>query len=249
MPQQVPNAINGGAGTQPYSDPEKKKIGVNNQPNGLPMNPLGSLGMMPQQPGPAQGGIIQDENGKGFTNPNGDHDWNVGYGPGGDFGGQISKTGLSVMGVDPGSGDALGIARKTPEYRAAQAAHQAWIQQNLGQGRHLADLGMDPTKGGGLAAYMQLGSLFKPGPAGGTGQPISPQPVGPTPAGPTPAMPPLASPGSAPTTPGGFVNNGQTPGIVPGVQNQRPQLTAQKRRQPMGSLGFGASPINTARVM
>ena len=280
MPQQVPGTVNsvanGWSGGQPLgtnlynqanpNGTKKKNVEVVGQPAGIPTNPLGSL-MPPGLPGQMQaaggggGGIVQDENGRGFTNPNGGHDWNVGYGPGGDFGGQISGTGQAPIGTDPGSGDALGIPRGTPEYREATGKHQQWIQQNLSAGRHLADLGLTPTKGGGLAAYMQLGSLFHPG----TGQetpasPIAPGPV--TPTGPTPAMPlgptpanPIA-PVTKPQSPTGFVNNsgvqpGQTPGIVPNMPGAVNPMQAQKRRlpQPMGSLGFGASPINTARVI
>jgi hypothetical protein len=277
MPQQVPGTVNSvAAGGQPLgmnlygqANPDgtkKKNAEVVGQPAGMPMNPLGSLmpqggGTQGQEMSPYGTPVTYDADRHGFTNADGGHDWLPGYGPGGDFGGQPSKTGQAAIGTDPGSGDALGIPRHTPEYRAAQAAHQARMQQNLGAGRTLADLGRTPTKGGGLAAFMQLGSLFHPG----TGQPTNPvAPAGPTPAGPTPTMPlgPITAPGpgnktNAPINPG-FVNNsgiqpgqGQTPGIVPSIPGQVNPLQAQKRKipQPMGSLGFGASPINTARVM
>lgn len=104
------------------------------------------------------GGIVQDPDGRGFTNPGGGHDWNVGYGPGGNWQGQDQKTGKAIVGTDPGSGDALGIPRGTQPYRDATAAHKAWIQSNLNAGLTLADLGLTPTKGGGLSDFMEMGS-------------------------------------------------------------------------------------------
>jgi hypothetical protein len=103
-----------------------------------------------------------------------------------------------------------------------------------------------PVKGGGLANYMSLGSLFHPGTGTGTGNTPTPAPINP---GIPNAAPPVISPGNR--VPGTFGISSpaglspQTPGINPN------QAVAQKRKipQPMGSLGFGASPINTSRIM
>lgn len=152
---------------------------VNTQPvpNSAPTPNLGpSMGLMGNVAADVTGGPKQDADGRGFTNPNGGHDWNVGQGPGGNWQGQDQKTGKTPIGTDPGSGDALGIPRGTGAYQAASAAHHAWIQQNLSAGLTLADLGETPTKGGGLSNFMELGSTLIPGAAAGPAVPLGVSP-------------------------------------------------------------------------
>jgi hypothetical protein len=97
----------------------------------------------------------------GYQNPDGSHDWMPGYGPKMSFGGQETRTGKAPSAPDPGQPDAV-APRGTPEWRAAYAAHDAWIKSQLDAGLHLADLGLTPTRGGGLSAYMRYGS-YQPG--------------------------------------------------------------------------------------
>ncbi len=190
--------------------------------NPNPGNP-GVVGAVPS----AQGGIRPDADGRGFTNPDGGHDWNVGQGPGGNFGGQVNRTGQAMIGPEVQSGDSLGYARGSQQYRDATAARQAWIQQNLSGGRTLADLGLEPTRGGGLANFMSLGSTLIPGMPGlGNPREIGAGPVG------------LNDPGTRQRTPTDISN--------PGMVNN--QLTAQRRQKPMGSLGgVMQTPMRTSR--
>jgi len=128
----------------------------------------------------------------GYVNPDGSHDWMPGYGPQMSFGGQEIRTGRAPTAPDPGSGDALGAARGTPQYRQAEAAHQAWIKSQLDSGLHLADLGLTPTRGGGLSSYMQFGGYQ---PSGGGAASASPAPA-------APGAPPVAGSGGYLGAPG-----------------------------------------------
>jgi len=192
-----------------------------NAPQMPPPPAMNSTGMVPGQYG---GMVRNDEDGRGFTNADGGHDWNVGQGPGGDYGGQVNKTGQAPIGTEVLSGDSLGIPRGTPEYRAASAARQAWIQANLSQGRTLADLGLSPTRGGGLANFMSLGTTLRPGVAGGSA---------PTQPG-SPGMPPGTPVPSTPIIGGGGINPPQIPTV------------AQPRGKTTATPGLGEIPVTNS---
>lgn len=221
-----------------------------------PMPPSGPMLGPSMGLAPVQGGITPDADGRGFTNANGGHDWNVGSGPGGNFGGQVNRTGQSVIGTEALSGDSQGFARGTPQYQQATAARQAWIQSNLSQGRTLADLGLEPTRGGGLANFMALGSTLHPGaaspaPTQPVGTPVNPDgsPRGPVaPGGPAPAMPGAPKPGTN--------TDFMPPPLAPGAPGGMPSVTPRGPvgaggpagiNNPLGSLGTGLGGPSTQR--
>lgn len=140
----------------------------------------------------------------GYTNPDGSKDWMPGYGPQMSFGGQEIKTGKAPTTPAPPDPDtATGGARGTPAWRQAYAAHDAWIRSQLDAGLHLSDLGLTPTRGGGLSDYMKYGSY---------------QPQGGTPAAGAPRTPGDPNQGNTPVTNGPPVAGagGGLPGTVPG---------------------------------
>ena len=238
----------------------QKKPDVTNQMPGIqPLQSLGGVGVGNQvtQAGPYGGMVTPDADNRGFTNADGGHDWNVGQGPGGNWNGEDQPTGLPPVGQDPGSGDALGIPRGTPQYRQATAAHKAWIQQNRQAGRTLADLGMSPVRGGGLSNYMEMAGTPR-GVAGGTGIGTGTPGGNPTPMTSLGGFTGAPTKGTAVTTPTGpgFTTNNMVGNPVNHPANQTvanpisQPMTAQKRKQPpaMNSLGFNQVPMNTARL-
>ena len=118
-----------------------------------------------------------------------------GYGPQRNYGAQGVRTGQAPTRPDPGGPDEVtGGARGTPQWRQAYAAHEAWIEENIAAGRSLADLGLEPVKGGGLSAYSRHGS--KPLGSGGAGAGAR------TPAPQAPTRPQQQGPGTGGFLPG-----------------------------------------------
>lgn len=81
-------------------------------------------------------------------------DWAVGTGPGYNWGGEDRRTGQAPVSPAPPEPDSV-APRGTPAWRQAQADRESWIQANRAAGRTLADLGLEPTRGGGLSNYMR----------------------------------------------------------------------------------------------
>lgn len=212
-------------------------------PNQIPnLESLGLGGNPGTVQGPYGGQVTVDKDGRGFTNADGGHDWNVGQGPGGNWNGEDQKTGQSPVGQDPGSGDALGYPRGSAQYNQATQAHQAWIQQNRAAGRTLADLGMSPTRGGGLSNYMQF--------AGTPRGPVSNTPGNPSPNGTIYPVPKDQTPEGAqkrykPTNSLGLASGGLA--APTGNTTVQGQMSYGGINNGMSSLGMGnlTSPMNS----
>lgn len=181
--QGPPGGIQNPGGGPPQPPPGVGTPGAPAPAQGTPAAPQAPSAGPAQAKGPVPPGTKDPYSGAP-VNPDGSYqrsdgstDWLPGYGPQMGFGNQTTRTGAAPVRPDPGDPDSVtGGQRGTPQWRAAYDAHQQWIKENLDSGRTLADLGMEPTRGGGLSNYMKWGS-YQPQGGGARPQPGGPQGV------------------------------------------------------------------------
>lgn len=166
--QQMDAMFGGGEGgqTSPYSRNYDPTMGGPTAPAPGPgyggMYPQpgqgGQVQTQGQNPGPYQGTYTQEGDQKGmFHNADGSIDWQAGTGPAWlQNSPQYQRSGQAPLGQRPPSPDSV-ADRGTQKWRDAYNKEQNYIKLNEDAGRSLSDLGLDPTKGGGMSNYMRWG--------------------------------------------------------------------------------------------